>query len=87
MKLKALVILRIVFCVLACNCAAVAVPIGIFFEWWCLVPVAGACAFGVAMLMLKNAAARAEVKPHTDFMNTDEENEKIRTEQEKRETK
>ena len=82
-------ILRIVVCVLACLCAATAVPIGIFFEWWCLVPIFGAIAFTVAMFMLKSASARVEEKEkvEVDFMNTDEENEKIRREQNNREGK
>ena len=71
-------VLRIVFCILACVCAAAAVPIGIFFEWWCLIPIVGALAFGLFMIMAKNSSSRSESKDHTDFMNTDEENEKIR---------
>lgn len=80
-------ILRIVFCVLACLCTAVAVPIGIFFNWWSLIPIAGAVACTIAMFMVKSASARAEEKTGVDFMNTDEENEKIRREENDRESK
>ena len=80
-------VLRIVFCILACICAAAAVPIGIFFEWWCLVPIVAAFAFGLIMIMVKNASSRPEEKVYTDFMNTDEENEKIRKSNDSHETK
>ena len=79
-------VFRIVFCILACACAAAAVPIGIFFEWWCLIPIVGAFVFGLLMIAAKNASAPPEEKVHTDFMNTDEENERIRN-NEKRENK
>ena len=79
--------LRIIFCILACVCAAAAVPIGILFEWWCIIPVAGAIAFTLAMFMAKNASSPKEDKIEVDFMNTDEENEKIRREQNNREDK
>ena len=80
-------VLRIVFCVLACICAAAAVPVGIFFEWWCIIPAVGAFAFAMFMVMIKNATARPEENAYPDFMNSDEENEKLRSEQDKRETK
>lgn len=78
-------VLRVTFCILACVCIAAAVPIGIFFEWWCLVPVAAAAIFAFLMYAAKNNFTRPKKEPHTDFMNTDEENEKIRND--KRETK
>ena len=71
-------VLRITFCILACLCAACAVPIGIFFEWWCLVPVAAALIFALLMFAAKNGFSRPKKEVRTDFMNTDEENEKIR---------
>ncbi|MDE6411542.1 MAG: hypothetical protein K2L02_03280 [Clostridia bacterium] len=71
-------VLRITFCVLACICTAAAVPIGIFFEWWCLVPVAAACIFALLMIAAKNNFTRPKKEARTDFMNSDEENEKIR---------
>ena len=78
-------VLRVTFCILACLCAACAVPIGIFFEWWCLVPVAAAFVFALLMFAAKNGFTRPKKEARTDFMNTDEENEKIRND--KRETK
>ena len=80
-------VLRVTFCILACICTAAAIPIGIFFEWWCFVPIIGALAFTALMLFVRNSVAKKEEKPRTDFMNTDEENERIRTENENRETK
>ena len=81
-------ILRVTFCILACLCAACAVPIGIFFEWWCLVPVAAACIFAFLMIAAKNGFVRPKKEVKTDFMNTDAENEKIRNaNDDKRETK
>ena len=80
-------VLRIVFCVFACVCAAAAVPVGIFFEWWCVVPAVGAFMFALFMVMIKNSSAPPADKNHTDFMNSDEENEKIRSKNDNRETK
>lgn len=70
--------LRIVFCILACACVAAAVPIGIFYEWWCLVPIAAAGIFALLMIAAKNGFSRPKKEVKTDFMNTDEENERIR---------
>ncbi len=80
-------ILRVTFCILACLCAACAVPIGIFFEWWCLVPVAAAAVFALLMFAAKNNFTRPQKDARTDFMNSEEENAKIRSDNEKRETK
>ena len=33
--------LRITFCILACISVAAVVPVGIFFDWYCLLPVVG----------------------------------------------
>ncbi len=71
-------IFRIVFCVLACLCVAATVVIGALFGFlWALVCIAGACVFGILMMLSKG---RSEPKPPAspDFMNTDEENEAIR---------
>ena len=73
-------ILRIIFCVLSCLCVAAVVPIAIFFEWWCCVPLAGGFLFGGAMFFMIKLAT-PKVTP-TDYMNTDEENEKILRERE-----
>lgn len=81
-------VLRVVFCILACICTAAAVPIGIFFEWWCLIPVVAAFAFALLMIAAKNGFTRTKPEVRTDFMNTEEENEKIRSQSDdKRETK
>lgn len=81
-------ILRVTFCILACICAATAVPVGIFFEWWCLVPVVAALLFTLLMFAAKNGFSRPKREIKTDFMNSDEENETIRKRNgENRETK
>ena len=79
--------LRIVFCILSCACVAAAVPIGIFFEWWCLVPIAAAGIFALLMIAAKNGFSRPKKEVKTDFMNTDEENERIRRLDDERKTK
>ena len=80
-------ILRVTFCILACLCAACAVPIGIFFEWWCLIPVVAAGVFAMLMFGAQNGFSRPKKEIRTDFMNSDEENEQIRKNDDKRETK
>ena len=80
-------VLRIVFCVLAGICVAATVPVGIFFEWWCIVPAVAAFAFALFMIMIKNSTSKPEDKDRTDFMNSDEENEKIRSQGDDPETK
>ncbi len=67
--------LRIVFCILACACVAAVVPVAIFFEYYCLIPIAGAFCFGAAMLLAKRASVPKTEKP--SFMNSDEENARI----------
>lgn len=85
---RTMTVLRVTFCILACICAAAAVPIGIFFEWWCLVPIVAAFLFALLMFAAKNGFTRFKPEPRTDFMNSDEENEKIRNaNDDKRETK
>ena len=69
-------ILRTVFCVLACVCVAATVPIGIFFGWYCLFPIAGALVCAIAMTWTKEVS-EPKPKPRPDFMNSDEENERI----------
>ena len=76
-------ILQTVFCVLACLSVAATVPIGIFFDWYCLIPIAAALIFAIGMTVCKNAAD-PKPKPRADFMNTDEENERINREAENR---
>ncbi len=79
--------LRITFCIFSCICVAAAVPIGIFFEWWCLIPVVAAGVFAMLMFGAKNGFSRPKKEIRTDFMNSDEENEQIRKNDDKRETK
>lgn len=67
--------LQIVLCVLACACVAAVVPVAVFFEYYCLLPIAGAFGFGLAMFAVKRAAAPKPEKP--SFMNSDEENARI----------
>lgn len=71
-------VLRMIFCILACVCVAAVVPIGIFFEWYCIVPLGGAVLFGVLTVAAKNNFRREKPAPKTDFMNSEEENERIR---------
>ena len=80
-------VLRIVFCVLAGICVAATVPVGIFFEWWCIIPAVAAFAFALFMVMIKNSTARSQEKDRTDFMNSEAENEKIRSQDDNREIK
>lgn len=67
-----------IFCILACVCVAAVVPIGIFFEWYCIVPLGGAVLFGVLTVAAKNNFRREKPALKTDFMNSEEENERIR---------
>lgn len=71
-------VLRMIFCILACVCVAAVVPIGIFFEWYCIVPLGGAVLFGVLTVAAKNNFRREKPALKTDFMNSEEENERIR---------
>ena len=74
---------RITFCILACLSAAVAVPICIFFSWWVIVPVFAMGIFTFLMVGFKNGFKRPEPPPKVDFMNSEEENEKIRRDNDK----
>lgn len=67
-----------IFCILACVCVAAVVPVGIFFEWYCIIPLGGAVLFGVLTVAAKNNFRREKPAPKTDFMNSEEENERIR---------
>ncbi len=69
--------LRITFCILACISVAAVVPVGIFFDWYCLIPVVAAAAFAALTVGAKNGFKRPKPVPKPDFMNSDEENEKI----------
>ena len=67
--------LRIIFCVLACLSVAAVVPVAVFFEVYCLIPIGTAFLFGFAMVAAKRASQPKEPQP--SFMNTDEENARI----------
>lgn len=69
--------LRITFCILACICVAAVVPIGIFFEWYCLIPLVAAAVFAALTVGAKNGFKRPKPEPKPDFMNSDEENDKL----------
>lgn len=73
-------ILQIVFCVLACASAAACIFIFIYFEYWGFICLGGTALFAALMLLAKNGLPRNRKEPKTDFMNTEEENEKIREE-------
>ncbi len=55
------------------------VPIGIFFGWYCILCIAAALIFAIGMTACKNAAG-PKLKRRPDFMNTPEENARIREE-------
>ncbi len=67
--------LRIIFCILACASVAAVVPVAVFFEYYCLIPIGTAFLFGFAMFAAKRAAAPK--RPQPSFMNSDEENARI----------
>ncbi len=73
-------ILRIVFCVLACLFAAASMVIGMIFGlMWFLIIVACAGIFVILMFLTKQKSEPQE-PPRPDFMNSDEENAKINSE-------
>ena len=67
--------LQIVFCILACACVVAVVPVAVFFEIYCLIPIGAAFLFGGGMLLAKRAAMPKREEP--SFMNSDEENARI----------
>ncbi len=72
--------LQIVLCLLACLCVASVVPIAVFFQYYCLIPIAGAFGFYIAMFAVKRASTHKPEKP--SFMKSDEENARIHASQE-----
>ena len=71
--------LRIVFCILACLCVAASIFLGAFLGWaYFFIAVAAAVLFGGAMFFVKKKSEPVERR--TDFMNSPEENDKIREE-------
>lgn len=65
--------LRILFCILACVCAAVTIFIFVYFDMWGFVPLAAGVVFAALMFYCKNAQGREELKknpppPSGDFI-------------------
>lgn len=77
-------VFQVIFCVLSCLSIVAAVFLGIFLGLlWCLVGIAAAAVFASLMLLMKHGSPfRAHTEPRPDFMNTEEQNEKIRREAE-----
>lgn len=73
-------VLKIIFCILSCICVAAAIFVGIYYGWeWFFVVIAGAAAFAGGMFWAKKKSDPPP-KPSADFMNTDEQNEQIKQE-------
>ena len=68
-------VLRIILCILACASVAAVVPVAIFFEYYCLIPIGTAFLFGLGMFAAKRASTPKLPKP--SFMNSQEENDRI----------
>lgn len=80
-------VLRIVFCILACLSVAAIIPVGVIWDFsFSLIPVGCALLFALLMFWVKdgNPFDKPKEEPHTDFMNSEEENEKIRKEMQKK---
>lgn len=73
-------VLKVICCVIAALCVAAVIPLGAIFGWIaCVSALAGAIVFGTLTVWLKDGnpfRKKEERKP--DFMNSEEENEKIR---------
>ncbi len=71
-------ILRTVFCILAVLCAAAVFPVGVFVDWiYVIYLIVATVAFAFLMVVFKRRAEQEDVvTPKTDFMLSDEENEK-----------
>ena len=52
--------LRIVFCVLACMCAAATIFIFAYFSFWGFLPLGGACVFAALMFWSKTLQEKQE---------------------------
>lgn len=76
--------LKIIFCILSCLCVAASVFVGIYCGWeWFFLVIAGAAVFAGGMFWAKKKSDPPP-KPTADFMNSDEENEKIKKENEEK---
>lgn len=74
-------IFQVIFCVLAVASVAAIFFLGAFLGWlYAFIGVGAAILFACLMLWCKNGNpfSRPPQEPHTDYMNTDEENEEIR---------
>ena len=70
--------LKIVLCIISCVCVAASVLLGVFLGWqWFFVAAGVAILSGAGMFLTKKKSDPPQAKP-TDFMNSDEENAKIR---------
>ena len=73
-------IFQIVFCILSVLSVASVFFLGAFLGWlYALIGVAAAILFACLMLLMKNGNPfrRPPEEPHADFMNSDEENERL----------
>ena len=71
---------RIIFCIVACLLVAAGIPVAVLFGWaWFFVFAAGAAVAAGIMLFAKKRSD-PPAPPQPDFMNTDEENERINRE-------
>lgn len=66
-------VLRIVFCILACLCAAATIFIFVYFGLWGFAPLGGACVFAALMYWSKKLQEKQEHKinppaPQGDFI-------------------
>ena len=76
--MKPRTIFQIIFCILAALSVIAASVLGILYGFlYFLGGAVLALIFAVLMFLMKNGAQKKE-GPHTDFMNSDEENEAIR---------
>lgn len=78
-------VLRIVFCILSCLCLASCAVVGAIFGFvYCLIPLGLAAVFAAVMFLFRNEPWKKKPEqPKPDFMNTDEENECIRSDSER----
>ncbi len=74
-------ILQIVFCVLSCLSLAACVLVFVYEGYWGFVCLGAAALFALLMFGAKKGFRRTPVRKKTDFMNTEEENNRIRTEE------
>ncbi len=72
---------RIFFCILSALCVAAVIPVAVLWGLYCLIPLFGAFLFGFLMLLAKRDwKIRTPRVERPSFLNTPEENERIRRE-------